>query len=292
MFEGGREANQALLQQRFDYIFFTGSVEVGRTVMEAASRHLTPVTLELGGKSPCVVYADADLTLAARRILWGKTVNSGQTCVAPDYVLAHRSILEPLAQEMKKCIDRFFGEHPLANSEFPRMVNGKHFERVVGYLKDGRVFAGGGHDGATQKIEPTILLDVRPDSPVMEEEIFGPVLPVLPFDTMDDVAKFINGRPKPLAFYLFTTDRDTEREMLRRVSSGGCCVNDTIMHLSAPSLPFGGVGDSGMGQYHGRWGFDTFTHWRGVMRKANWMDLKLRYPPYGDKLNLFRKFQK
>lgn len=292
VFEGGREANEALLQQRFDYIFFTGSVAVGKTVMEAASRHLTPVTLELGGKSPCVVCADADIALAARRILWGKTVNTGQTCVAPDYVLAHCSVIETLAQEMKKCITQFFGEHPLSNGDYPRMVNARHFQRVVGYLKDGRVFAGGGYDEAKLRIEPTILLDIGADSPVMQEEIFGPVLPMLPFDSIDGAVAFINGRPKPLAFYLFTGDRHTERELLRRVSSGGCCVNDTVMHLSAPSLPFGGVGDSGMGQYHGRWSFDTFTHWRGVMRKANWPDIRLRYPPYGGKLEIFRKFQK
>ncbi len=292
VFEGGREANTALLAQKFDYIFFTGSVEVGKTVMEAASRHLTPVTLELGGKSPCVVCADADIPSAARRIVFGKTVNSGQTCVAPDYVLAHRSVLGRLAEEMKKCIAQFYGEAPLSNSEYARMVNHKHFDRVAGYLKDGQVFAGGGCDEAALKIEPTILLGAHPDSPVMREEIFGPVLPVLPFDSEEEAARFINSRPKPLAFYLFTTSRKTERELLDRVSAGGCCVNDTIMHLVAPSLPFGGVGESGMGHYHGCWGFDTFTHWRGVMRKANRPEIPLRYPPYGKKLDLFRKFQK
>ncbi len=292
VFEGGREANRALLAEQFDTIFFTGSVEVGKTVMEAASRHLTPVTLELGGKSPCVVCKDTDIALAARRIVWGKTVNSGQTCVAPDYVLAHRDVLEPLAEEMKKCIAQFFGPNPLTNPEYPRIVNEKHFDRVAGYLKDGQVYTGGRLDRAARKIEPTILLGVTPGSPVMQEEIFGPVLPVLPFTSTDEVAQFINSRPKPLAFYLFTKSSQTERELLRRVSSGGCCVNDTVMHLAAPSLPFGGVGDSGMGHYHGRWGFDTFTHWRGVLRKANRPELLLRYPPYGGKLDLFRKFQK
>lgn len=290
VFEGGREANEALLNEKFDYILFTGSVAVGRHVMERAAMHLTPVTLELGGKSPCIVAADADIDLAARRIIWGKTLNSGQTCVAPDYVLAHKSITGPLAAAMKKYILQFFGADPCANAEYPRIVNDKHFHRILGYLKVGQVFCGGCSDEAALKIEPTILLGVRPDAPAMQEEIFGPVLPILEFEELDEVISFVNGRPKPLALYLFTGSRQTERTILSRASFGGGCVNDTIVHLANSAMPFGGVGESGMGGYHGKWSFDTFTHWKSVLKKSNLIDLPMRYPPYGGKLEMFKKF--
>jgi aldehyde dehydrogenase (NAD+) len=288
VFEGGREANKALLNEKFDYIFFTGSKEVGKVVMESASRTLTPVTLELGGKSPCIVCADADVDLAARRIIWGKTLNAGQTCVAPDYVLAHRSIARKLTECMKKYIVQFFGADPCQNPEYPHMINAKHFNRALSYLKDGELFYGGRSNEEMLKIEPAILLGAHPDSPVMQEEIFAPVLPIVEFDELNEVISFVNNRPKPLALYLFTRNRQTESEVLGRISFGGGCVNDTIVHLATSALPFGGVGESGMGSYHGKWSFDTFTHWKSVLKKSNWIDVALRYPPYGKKLGIFK----
>lgn len=288
VFEGGREANEALLAQKFDYILFTGSAAVGRHVMECAAKNLTPVTLELGGKSPCIVCEDADIAITARRIVWGKTINAGQTCVAPDYVLAHRNIAAPLAQAMKKCVAEFYGDDPCANPEYPRIVNEKHFKRILEYSKDGAIFTGGRSNASNLRIEPTILTDVRPDSPVMQEEIFGPMLPILPFGEIGEAISFVRGRPRPLALYLFTTSKRTEKEVLRSLSFGGGCVNDTIVHLASSRMPFGGVGESGMGAYHGKYSFDTFTHWKSVLKKSNRLDIKLRYPPYEGKLALFK----
>ena len=292
VFEGGRKANEALLRQRFDIIFFTGSPAVGRYVMECASKNLTPVTLELGGKSPCIVCADANIPLAAKRIAWGKTVNAGQTCVAPDYVLAHKSVAEPLAREIGACIEGFFGKAPCACAEYPRIVNEKHFERVSALIFSGRVVSGGRADRETLRIEPTVLMDVAPDSPVMQEEIFGPVLPVLTYENLDEAISFIRSRPKPLALYLFTANKETERRIMGSVAFGGGCVNDTLVHTATSHIPFGGVGESGMGGYHGKWGFDTFTHYKSVLRKSTRLDMAMRYPPYGEKLKLFRRVMK
>lgn len=287
--EGGREANRELLEQKFDYIFFTGSVKVGKVVMEAASKHLTPVTLELGGKSPCIVDKSADIELAARRIIWGKCLNSGQTCVAPDYLLVHRSVKEQLIKAMKKYITEFYGGNPCQNPEYPRIINEKHFNRLRGLMTDGRILAGGEVNEETLQISPTVIDQVSWDSQVMQEEIFGPILPVIEFSDMREVITAVKSRPKPLALYLFTNDKEVERRIIRNVSFGGGCINDTIIHLATSYMPFGGVGESGMGRYHGKWSFDTFSHEKSIMKKSNLFDIKLRYPPYGDKLNLLKR---
>ena len=287
--EGGREANQELLKQKFDYIFFTGSIGVGKTVMEAASRHLTPVTLELGGKSPCIVDKNVNIDIAARRIVWGKCLNSGQTCVAPDYLLVHREIKDRLISAMERYITEFYGEVPCRNPEYPKIINEKHFNRLEGLLSDGRIIVGGDVNETTHQISPTIMDQVGWESPVMQEEIFGPILPVLEFDDIADVVRAVNSRPKHLALYLFTKDKNVERRIVKSISFGGGCINDTIIHLATSFMPFGGVGESGMGRYHGRWSFDTFSHQKSIMKKSFLVDIKLRYPPYNDKLGLLKK---
>jgi len=290
--QGGREANRELLDEKFDYIFFTGSPGIGKIVMEAASRHLTPVTLELGGKSPCIVDRTADIDLSARRIIWGKTVNSGQTCVAPHYCFAHRDIRHELIEGMKKYIREFYGETPCRNPEYPRIINEKHFNRLKALLGSGEIVTGGDFNEETLQISPTILVNVSTDCPVMQEEIFGPILPVIEYDDLEQVISFINSRPKPLALYLFTNSRETEMTVVKRVSFGGGCINDTLVHLATSEMPFGGVGESGMGNYHGKWSFDTFTHRKSIMRKSFLIDIELRYPPYKNKLNILKKFMK
>ena len=290
--EGGRQENAALLEQVFDTIFFTGSVAVGRLVMESAARHLTPVTLELGGKSPVIVEKSANLRVAARRILWGKTVNSGQTCVAPDYVLVQREVRDALLREMEEQLRVLWGEDALARADYPRIVNRKHFDRLTGLL-DGEICTlGGGTDAQTLRIAPTVLAEVTPDSPVMQEEIFGPLLPVLSFDRMEEAVSFVRARPKPLALYLFTEDAAVKRRILQQLSFGGGCVNDTLMHLATHQLPFGGVGESGMGHYHGKFGFDTFTHYKSVVQCSAKLDVPLRYPPCDAKLCMMKWFLK
>lgn len=278
--EGGREENAALLDQRFDKIFFTGSVSVGKLVMEKASRYLTPVTLELGGKSPCIVDETADLTAAARRIAFGKFLNAGQTCVAPDYLLCQESVKEALIQELQKVIREFFGDEPLQWQDYGRIVNDKHFQRLCGLMKSGRVVCGGQTDAEARRIAPTILDQVTEEDPVMQEEIFGPILPVLTYRRLEEAIAFVNERPKPLALYLFTRNKDTERAVLERCSFGGGCVNDTILHLASSRMGFGGVGESGMGSYHGKRSFDSFSHEKSIVKKALWPDLSLRYQPY------------
>ncbi|NBI10046.1 aldehyde dehydrogenase [Colidextribacter sp. OB.20] len=278
--EGGREANQALLDQKFDYIFFTGGVEVGKEVMAKAARHLTPVTLELGGKSPCVVDATARLDLAARRIVFGKLLNCGQTCVAPDYLLIDRRVKDRFLAHLRKEIALQYGANPLDNWGYVRMVNREHFNRVMGLIDPEKVVFGGRGDPDTLKIQPTVLDNVSPDDPVMREEIFGPVLPVLPFENIREALDFVNARPRPLALYLFSRDLRVQRLFLRRASFGGGCVNDTVIHLATSRLPFGGVGNSGMGSYHGRDSFDTFSHRKSVVQKSTLLDLPVRYAPY------------
>ena len=290
--EGGRQENAALLEQAFDTIFFTGSVAVGRLVMESAARHLTPVTLELGGKSPVIVEKSANLRVAARRILWGKTVNSGQTCVAPDYVLVQREVRDALLREMEEQLRVLWGEDALARADYPRIVNRKHFDRLTGLL-DGEICTlGGGIDAQTLRIAPTVLAEVTPDSPVMQEEIFGPLLPVLSFDRLEEAVSFVRARPKPLALYLFTEDAAVKRRILQQLSFGGGCVNDTLMHLATHQLPFGGVGESGMGHYHGKFGLDTFTHYKSVVQRSAKLDVPLRYPPCDAKLRMMKWFLK
>lgn len=289
--EGGREENQALLQEKFDYIFFTGSVAVGKTVMEAAAKHLTPVTLELGGKSPVIVDETANIPLAAKRVAFGKVINSGQTCVAPDYLMIHEKVKDEFVASFKKALEDFFPNGDRSN--MPVMINEKHFRRVVSLMQGENAVIGGGYDEASRSIEPTVLDNITPESPIMQEEIFGPVLPVMTFTDLEDCISFIRSRPRPLALYLFTSSAETEKRVLNTCSFGGGCINDTIIHLTSPDLPFGGVGESGMGGYHGKSSFDIFTHYRSVMKKSTWIDLPMRYHPYNDsKLGMIRKFLK
>lgn len=291
--EGGRAENTALLEQRFDYIFFTGSVEVGKLVMEKAAKNLTPVSLELGGKSPCIVDETANLKVAGRRIAFGKYLNAGQTCIAPDYLLVQQSVAEELLEEIQNAVLEFFGDKPLESPELPWVVNDKHFERLRGLIKGEKVYFGGNVDAATRRIAPTLLTGITPDSPVMQEEIFGPILPVMTFDVMDTAVSFVNSHEKPLALYLFSTDRDVQQDVLERCSFGGGCVNDTIVHQASTRMGFGGVGHSGMGSYHGKKSFDTFTHEKSILQKGNWLDLKIRYHPYTQgKEKLLRRVMK
>lgn len=276
--EGGRDANKALLDEPFDYIFFTGSVAVGKTVMEAAAKRLTPVTLELGGKSPIIVDETANLPLAARRIAFGKVLNAGQTCVAPDYLMIEKSVEAPFIEEYKKALADFFPDGDM--SGMVRIINDKHFERVCNILDNsGNVVIGGARDAETRFIEPAVLTDVPIDSPAMQQEIFGPVLPVLPYEKLDDCIDFIRSRPKPLALYIFSENKMNQEKVLNSCSFGGGCINDTVIHLASSHMSFGGVGESGMGSYHGKKSFDTFTHYRSVLKQGK-LDVKLRYFPY------------
>ncbi len=288
--EGGVEESNALLRERFDHIFFTGSVHVGKIVMEAASRHLTPVTLELGGKSPCIVHADANLDLAARRIAWGKCLNAGQTCVAPDYLLVHRQVKEALLERMRSAIAGMYGEDVMRNPDYTRIVSQRHFERLTRFLRDGEAVIGGRHDPVRLVIEPTVLDCVQWDDPVMQEEIFGPILPVLAYDNLDEAIAAVNARPKPLALYLFTESAKVQQTVLAQVSFGGGCVNDTLYHLANPHLPFGGVGESGIGGYHGKHSFDTFSHHKSVLKQTTLFDIPLRYPQTKHALKMIRMF--
>ena len=276
--EGGREANKVLLDEPFDYIFFTGSVAVGKTVMEAAAKRLTPVTLELGGKSPIIVDETANLPLAARRIAFGKVLNAGQTCVAPDYLMIEKSVEAPFIEAYKKALADFFPDGDM--SGMVRIINDKHFERVCNILDNsGNVVIGGARDAETRFIEPSVLTGVPIDSPAMQQEIFGPVLPVLPYEKLDDCIDFIRSRPKPLALYIFSENKMNQEKVLNSCSFGGGCINDTVIHLASSHMSFGGVGESGMGSYHGKKSFDTFTHYRSVLKQGK-LDVKLRYFPY------------
>jgi aldehyde dehydrogenase (NAD+) len=286
---GGVPETQALLAQRFDYVFFTGSARVARLVMAAAAQHLTPVTLELGGKNPCIVERDADIALAARRIAWGKFINAGQTCIAPDFVLAHRAVKPALLEALARAIEGFYGRDPAASPDFGRIVDERHFDRLSALLREGRVAAGGQADRSQRYIAPTVLDGVGWDSAAMQEEIFGPILPVLGYDSLAQALGELAGRAKPLALYFFGNDRAQQEEALARVPSGGACINDTMGQFVNLRLPFGGVGDSGMGAYHGRAGFDTFSHLRSVVRRANWPDPGTRYPPYRTPISLLRR---
>jgi aldehyde dehydrogenase (NAD+) len=278
--EGGVAETTALLAERFDHIFYTGNGRVGRIVMQAAAKHLTPVTLELGGKSPCIVDADCDLEVAARRIAWGKFVNMGQTCVAPDYVLVHESREQELVDLLAKNIREFYGADPKQTPDLARIVSDAHVERLAKLLESGRVAVGGEIDRAQRWIAPTVLRDVAPDSPAMQDEIFGPILPVLKVRDVDEAIRFVNERDKPLALYVFTNRPDVENDVLGRTSAGGVAVNAVLWHLGNPHLPFGGVGESGMGAYHGRHGFETFSHHKAVLKKSTKVDPKMAYPPY------------
>jgi aldehyde dehydrogenase (NAD+) len=289
IFLGGKDTNEALLNEKFDFIFFTGSPELGKVIMKEAAKFLTPVCLELGGKTPCIVDKTANLKLAARRIAWGKFINAGQTCVAPDYLYIHHSIKDTFLIEFQHSIQKLYGANAKESPDYARIISEAHFDRVFGYLKDGKIFYGGNIDKTQKYIEPTIIVDASTDSPVMKEEIFGPVFPVLTFENINEVINFVNERPKPLAFYLFSTDTKVHQDVLSKTSSGGACINDVIMQLTSHHLPFGGVGNSGMGRYHGKAGFDLFSNKRSVLEKANWLDVPLRYAPYGNRIKLIRK---
>ncbi len=287
--QGEREAAEALLREKFDTIFFTGSTSVGRVVMAAAARQLTPVTLELGGKCPGLVCADAPPDITARRIAWGKFMNAGQTCVAPDFVLVDHRLRPAFMEALQRALHDFYGEDPKQSPDYGRIINQKHFDRLTGYLSDGQIAHGGQHEAIDLYLAPTILTGVRTDAAVMQEEIFGPILPVLEFDQLDDALGLLRDRPTPLALYLFTSDRTTQEHVLAATRSGGVCINDTVTHMVGQDLPFGGLGESGLGAYHGRASFDCFTHRRSVLRRSFAFDPRLRYPPSRTKLSTLKR---
>jgi aldehyde dehydrogenase (NAD+) len=288
--EGGVAETTALLAERFDHVFYTGNGRVGRVVMAAAARHLTPVTLELGGKSPCLVDSDVDLDVAVRRIAWGKFLNAGQTCIAPDYVLVHESRERELLDGLVRTLREFYGDDPQRSPDLARIASDRHHERLAKLLESGEVVAGGRTDAADRYVAPTILRGVRPDSPVMEEEIFGPILPVIAVRDMDQAIDLVSQREKPLALYLFTRRPEVEERVVSRTSSGGVCVNATLWHIANPNLPFGGVGESGLGAYHGRHTFEVFSHRKSVLRKPTRFDVRFVYPPYSKrKLSLLKR---
>ena len=280
--EGGREENAILLEQRFDYIFFTGSVTVGKLVLEKAAKYVTPVTLELGGKSPCIVGRTADIKIAAKRIAFGKLLNAGQTCVAPDYLVVQEDVKEKFLKELAAQLSRMERGDALKNPDYPRIVNEKHFHRLCGLMEGEKVYYGGRSCEETLQIEPTILEDITVESPIMQEEIFGPIFPVLTYSTPEQLEKIVKTFEKPLAFYLFTQNPGMKEWALRTFPFGGGCINNTIVHLSTSHMPFGGVGFSGMGGYHGKAGFETFSHRKSVVDSCNHPDIPLRYQPYAD----------
>lgn len=277
---GGRAENTCLLREHFDYIFFTGSQSVGKEVMRNAAEHLTPVTLELGGKSPCIVDKSADIKLAARRIVFGKYLNCGQTCVAPDYIYCHRSVKDRLVKEVQKQIQKQYGKQPLRNPNYGKIINEKHFDRLLGLIDKNKTVHGGDSDRHALRIEPTVLDNVTFADAVMQEEIFGPIMPILIFDNLDEAIRNINAMPHPLALYLFTSDKAAAKKVTSRCGFGGGCINDTIIHLATTEMGFGGFGESGMGSYHGKVGFDTFSHYKSIVDKKTWIDLPMRYQPY------------
>ena len=287
---GHRLVTKELLENKFDYIFFTGSTTVGKLVMEKASRHLTPVTLELGGKSPCIVDETADVALSAKRIMWGKLLNAGQTCVAPDYILVHESVKDALIEQMKKYIHQFFGESPEKNADYPKIINQKHFDRLTNLIKDRKDIWGGQANAETLQIAPAIFVDASWNDTIMEDEIFGPLMPIISYTDLNSIIEKIKQRPKPLALYLFTKSKINEEKVLKHISFGGGCINDTVLHVGNHYMPFGGVGESGMGTYHGVQSFETFSHSKNILKKSLYFDVFLRYAPFKNHLALLRKF--
>lgn len=290
--DGGREELNELLNYKFDYIFFTGSPNVGKVVMAKAAENLTPVTLELGGKSPCIVHKDADIKKAAKRIVWGKFLNAGQTCVAPDYLMVHEDIKEELIFYIKKYIEEFFGEDPRLSEDFGRIINEKQFNRLLSYLDRGHVIYGGSQNSKERYIGPTLIDTLSWAYPIMQEEIFGPILPIMEYKDVDSMVKLLSGRPKSLALYLFTESNKIEKKVLENISFGGGCVNDTVIHVASSYVPFGGVGNSGMGAYHGKQSFEVFTHRKPILKKTTFFDIETRYAPYEGKLKLLKKLLK
>jgi aldehyde dehydrogenase (NAD+) len=287
--EGGVETATALLDQQFAHIFFTGGTAVGKVVAQAAAKNLIPTTLELGGKSPCIVDSDVDLPCAAKRIVWGKFFNAGQTCVAPDYLLAHAEIKTKLLDLIRAGIKDFYGDDPKKSPDYARIVNARHFERLVALLGEGDVIVGGQTDPADNYVAPTVIDNVSPDHKIMQSEIFGPILPVLEYHDLTQAVSFVNGRPRPLAFYFFSRNKEKQDSVLEHVSFGGGTMNDTLIHCATAQLPFGGVGDSGLGSYHGKASFDTFSHKKSVIKRKMILDVHLRYPPYRNKLPLLKR---
>ncbi len=281
--EGGRAENETLLEQKFDYIFFTGGTTVGKLVMKKAAENLTPVTLELGGKSPCIIEKSANLKLAAKRVVFGKFLNAGQTCVAPDYVLVQKEVKEKFLEYVLFWIKKMYGKNLERRETYAKIINEKHFRRICGLIEGEEILIGGIGDEKTLQIAPTVLNNIKADAPVMQEEIFGPILPVLEFEKLDDAEQFIKARPNALALYLFTKDRRVEKRITENISYGGGCINDTIIHLATSHMGFGGVGNSGMGSYHGKESFGTFSHRKGILKKCNWLDNPVRYAPYTKK---------
>jgi aldehyde dehydrogenase (NAD+) len=291
--EGGKEATTKLLALAFDKIFYTGGETVGKIVMQAAAQHLTPVTLELGGKSPCIVDKNIDLSAACNRIVWGKFMNAGQTCIAPDYLMVHHSNLDSVINMLKKVIVKQYKKDVIKNKGFGRIISQQHCARLVGYLQGQNIIFGGEHDVAQKFIAPTIVLNPSPDSPLMQEEIFGPILPIMSFSGRSDMLTFVKKRQKPLAAYIFTDDSEFEQRCIDQISAGSMCINDTCVFMLNPELPFGGVGTSGMGRYHGRFGFDTFSHQKSILKRSFRFENTLRYMPFNRfKLWVLRKFLK
>ncbi|WP_427160837.1 aldehyde dehydrogenase [Aliinostoc sp. HNIBRCY26] len=290
--EGGVETSQELLQEKFDHILFTGGTAIGKIVMAAAAKHLTPVTLELGGKSPCIVDTEINLEYTAKRIVWGKFLNCGQTCIAPDYLLVNRQIKQDLIATLQKTIKEFYGDRPENSPDYGRIINKRHFERLTQLLNHGEIILGGDTNPEQLYISPTLIDHVSLDAPVMQDEIFGPILPILEYTDITEAIALINSRPKPLALYLFSQNKQLQTRILQETSSGGVCLNDTIMQVGVSSLPFGGVGDSGIGSYHGKTSFDTFSHYKSVLKNSFWLDLNWRYAPYKDKLALLKRIIK
>lgn len=289
---GGVETSTALLKESLDYIFFTGSVSVGKIIMEAAAKHLTPVTLELGGKSPTIIHEDAKLKLAAKRIAWGKFINAGQTCVAPDYVYVHQSVRSQFLIELKDAIRELYGDDPLENENYTHIVSERHFNRLHSFLDNGKIFTGGKTKSEELIIEPTVLTDITWEDPVMKDEIFGPILPILEYNNISEAIAGIHQHPKPLALYIFSEGTVIQQEVLNSISFGGGCINDTVYHLSSPYLPFGGVGPSGSGAYHGKASFDTFSHKKSILKQTTSFDIPFRYPNMKDGLKKIKLFLK
>lgn len=288
----GTEVIPLLMSFRFDHVFFTGSIPVGKKIMEMAVPHLTPVTLELGGKSPCVVDEKVNITVAAKRIVWGKFWNAGQTCVAPDYLLVHQKVKEELVTALKAAIIEFFGDDPAASGDYARIINSKRFDTVAAYLEEGHILHGGQTNRDSLYIAPTLLDDVEWTDPVMQDEIFGPVLPILTYTDLPQAIQAIKKLPYPLALYVFTKSKKTEKMLIEQVRFGGGCVNNALVHLTNPELPFGGAGYSGMGKYHGKYSFDTFTHEKGMLKTATWLDVPTKYPPFKNKLKVMKLLMK
>lgn len=289
---GGVETSEQLLMQSWDHLFFTGGTEVGRKVMIAAAKTLTPVTLELGGKSPCLVDDEVDWQVTANRIVWGKFFNAGQTCVAPDYLLLPKGKTAKFLPHFEAAIKKFFGENPEKSPDYSRIINDSHYQRLKKYLNQGKITVGGHFTDSERYLSPTLLTEVKWEMPVMTEEIFGPILPVIEYDSLDEAILLIQSRPKPLALYFFSKNNKKTQEVVTRLSFGGGCVNDTLVHLTNPKIPFGGVGESGMGRYHGEFSFSTFSHQKGIVKRSFLIDLALRYPPYLGKLKLIKRVMK